>query len=60
MADKKIKIRMIRGLAGTTPKQRANMQGLGLKKINQERELGDTPATRGMIKVVKHLVEVSE
>ena len=62
MADKskKITVRMVRGLAGTTPTQRKNMHGLGLKKIRQERELPDTPATRGMIKVVRHLVEVVE
>lgn len=61
MADKKtIRVRMIRGLAGTTPKQRANMHGLGLKKLRQERTLEDTPAIRGMIRVVNHLVEVVE
>jgi large subunit ribosomal protein L30 len=57
---KKIRVRMVRSLAGTTPKQRQNMHGLGLKKIRQERELVDTPATRGMIRVVRHLVEVVE
>lgn len=61
MADvKKIKVRMIRSLAGTTPTQKANMHGLGLKKIRQERMLVDNAATRGMIAVVHHLVEVVE
>ena len=57
---KQIRVRMIRGLAGTSPVQRANMHGLGLKKLNQERMLEDTPAIRGMITVVRHLVEVVE
>lgn len=62
MAENKktISVRMVRGLAGTTPTQRANMHGLGLKKIRQERTLVDTPAVRGMIRVVEHLVEVVE
>jgi large subunit ribosomal protein L30 len=51
---------MIRSLAGTTPTQKANMHGLGLKKIRQERMLVDNAATRGMIAVVHHLVEVVE
>ncbi len=55
---KKLTVRMTKGLAGITPSQRKNMHGLGLKKIRQERELEDTPAIRGMIRVVRHLVEV--
>lgn len=57
---KTLKVRMIRGLAATSPIQRKNMHGLGLKRIRQERVLEDTPAIRGMIWVVSHLVEVVE
>lgn len=56
--DKKLTVRLVKGLAGITPSQRKNMHGLGLKKIRQERVLEDTPAIRGMIRVVCHLVEV--
>lgn len=34
--------------------------GLGLKKIGQVRELEDTPAVRGMINKIKHLVRIIE
>ncbi len=38
--------------------QRATLIGLGLNKINRRRELEDTPAIRGMISKVSHLVRV--
>ncbi len=40
--------------------QRETLVGLGLNKIGRTRELPDTPATRGMISKVKHLVRVVE
>lgn len=40
--------------------QRATLVGLGLNKINKTRKLEDTPAVRGMIDKVKHLVSVEE
>lgn len=41
-------------------KQRATLCGLGLNKIGRTRELEDTPAVRGMIKKVQHMVKVEE
>ena len=41
-------------------KQRATLCGLGLNKIGRTRELEDTPAVRGMIKKVKHMIKVRE
>jgi large subunit ribosomal protein L30 len=38
--------------------QRATLIGLGLNKIGRTRDLPDTPATRGMIRKVRHLVRV--
>ena len=38
--------------------QRETLIGLGLNKIGRTRELPDTPATRGMLTKVKHLVRV--
>ena len=55
---KTITIRMKRGLISQKPKLRATVRGLGLKRIHQERTLENTPAVRGMIKKVLHLVEV--
>ncbi|MEX1147152.1 MAG: 50S ribosomal protein L30 [Sphingomonadales bacterium] len=40
--------------------QRATLVGLGLNKINRTRELEDTPAVRGMIDKVRHMVRVEE
>ncbi|MGB3626417.1 MAG: 50S ribosomal protein L30 [Henriciella sp.] len=42
------------------PQQRQTLVGLGLNKIGRERELTDTPAVRGMIAKVSHLIEVVE
>jgi large subunit ribosomal protein L30 len=43
---------------GRTPYQRATLKGLGLNKLRRRRRLEDTPAIRGMIGKVKHLVRV--
>ena len=40
--------------------QRATLIGLGLNKMHRTRELEDTPAVRGMIRKVHHLVEIVE
>jgi large subunit ribosomal protein L30 len=56
----KLKVTQIASPIGRTKDQRATLIGLGLNKINRSRELGDTPAVRGMIAKVKHLVRVEE
>jgi large subunit ribosomal protein L30 len=55
---KKIKVRLLKSLAGTRREHRATVHGLGLKKVNQVSELADTPAVRGMIDKVAYLVRV--
>ena len=40
--------------------QRATLVGLGLNKMHRTRELEDTPAIRGMIAKIPHLVEIVE
>ena len=57
---KVLKIKMTKSIIGTLPKQQKTIEALGLKKIGQVVELPDSPQTRGMIDVVRHLVEVSE
>ncbi len=57
---KKLKVTLKRSLIGSNKKQRATVNGLGLKKLRQERTLDNTPAIRGMIKKVLHLVDVAE
>ena len=55
---KKIRIRLLKSLAGTRREHRATVRGLGLKRVNQVSELADTPAVRGMIDKVAYLVRV--
>jgi len=64
MADKKsgktVKVTQIGSPIGRRSDQRATLIGLGLNKMNRTRELEDTPAVRGMIDKVSHLVRVEE
>lgn len=60
MADKKLKITLVKSPIAAIPKQRATVQALGLRKIRQSVELQDNGATRGMIQRVNHLVKVEE
>ena len=57
---KTVKIQQIKSVIGYNQRQRATMKGLGLRKIRQIVELEDTPAVRGMINKVGHLVVVLE
>ena len=40
--------------------QRATLKGLGLNKMHRTRELQDTPAIRGMVNAIPHLVRIVE
>ncbi|AJK68024.1 50S ribosomal protein L30 [Corynebacterium marinum] len=55
-----LKVTQVKGLAGTKPKHRENMKTLGLRRIRHSVVLQDTPAVRGMIHAVRHLVTVEE
>lgn len=57
-AKKTITIRLKKGTVTCPPKQRATINGLGLKRREQVRTLENTSSVRGMIKKVLHLVEV--
>ena len=57
-AKGRVKIRWVRSAIGFNRRQRAALVGLGLKRLNQAVELEDTPAVRGMIDKVIHLVVV--
>ncbi|HJM50486.1 MAG TPA: 50S ribosomal protein L30 [Alphaproteobacteria bacterium] len=59
-AKKTLTVRQTRSPIGRRSDQRATLVGLGLNKMHRRRELEDTPAVRGMINKVKHLVEVEE
>jgi large subunit ribosomal protein L30 len=57
MADKKIKVTLVKSVIGTRPAHRATVRGLGLRRINSTVEVEDTPAVRGMINRVSYLVK---
>ena len=57
---KKIKITQTGSPIGRTDDQRATLVGLGLNKRHRSSILEDTPAVRGMINKVHHLVRVDE
>ncbi len=59
-SGKTIKVTQIRSQAGRTQDQHATLRGLGLGKRHSSRVLEDTPAVRGMITRVQHLVQVEE
>lgn len=56
----KIAVTQIKSPIGRPKDQRATLIGLGLNKLHRTRELEDTPAVRGMIRKVSHLIAVDE
>ncbi|MDP1605569.1 MAG: 50S ribosomal protein L30 [Rhodocyclaceae bacterium] len=57
VAEKKIKVTLVKSVIGTKQDHRATVRGLGLRRINHTTLLEDTPAVRGMIKKVAYLVK---
>jgi len=57
MADKTIKVTLVKSVIGTKQDHRATVRGLGLRKLNSSAILEDTPAVRGMINKVAYLVK---
>ena len=60
MSTKTLQVTLIKSKYGRGRKQLACVNGLGLRKINHSIEIQDTPAIRGMINKVVHLVKVEE
>jgi large subunit ribosomal protein L30 len=56
--SKKIKVTLVKSPIGAKQNHRASVRGLGLRTMHQTVELQDTPAVRGMINLVTHLVKV--
>jgi len=59
-AKKTVTVTQIGSHLGRKSDQHATLKGLGLNKMNRTRTLEDTPAVRGMINKVAHLVRVEE
>lgn len=58
--DKQIKVTLKRSTIGCTQKQKAAVEALGLKKIGSANVIADNDSTKGMLKLVAHLVSVEE
>ncbi|MCL2277116.1 MAG: 50S ribosomal protein L30 [Treponema sp.] len=56
----KIKIRLVRSTIGQIPRHRATVRSLGLRKIGSCTVQEDTPAIKGMVRSVSHLVKVED
>ena len=57
---KRIKVTQLRSAIGFDRKQALALRGLGLRRIRHTVEVADTPAARGLILQVRHLVKVEE
>ena len=57
---KMIRVRQVRSAIGRPPKQHEVLRSLGLRRIRHEVEREDTPAVRGMVTKISHLVEIVE
>ena len=57
MAEKKVKVTLVRSLIGTKESHRATVRGLGLRRLHSRSILEDTPAVRGMINKVSYLLK---
>jgi large subunit ribosomal protein L30 len=55
-----LKVTLVRSMIGRPQKHRSVLRGMGLRRLNQTVELQDTPAVRGMIAKVSHLVKTEE
>ena len=61
MAEKKtVKVTQLGSPIGRKPGQKETLIGLGINKRHRTRELEDTPAVRGMIRKVAHLIKVED
>ena len=60
MADKMLKVTLVKSTIGAIPKHKATVAALGLKKIGQSVEKKNNDATKGMLQQVRHLVKVEE
>ena len=60
MADKKLKITLVKSTIGAVPKNRATVESMGLRKIGKSVILPVNEATRGQIRQISHLIKVEE
>lgn len=57
---RRLKVTLKHSVIACSERQRLNVKGLGLRKLGESRILENTPAVRGMVRKVLHLVTVEE
>lgn len=60
MADKKIKVTLVKSTIGRLKRHKDCVAGLGLRRVNHSVEVIDTPANRGMINKVSYMLSIEE
>ena len=60
MADKKLRITLVKSPISAVPKHRRTVEAMGLTKMHKTVEMPDNAATRGMIQQVQHLAKVED
>ena len=60
MAEKLVKVTLVRSTIGTKQDHRDTVRGLGLRRVNSSKVLKDTPEVRGMINKVDYLVTATD
>ena len=60
MAEKKLRITLVKSPIGAVPKNKKTVEAVGLRKLNKTVVMPDNEAVRGMIRQVAHLVKVEE
>ena len=60
MAEKTVKVTLVKSPIGAVPKHRRTIEAMGLTKMNKSIVLPDNDATRGMIRKVGYMLKVEE
>ncbi|HET7924080.1 MAG TPA: 50S ribosomal protein L30 [Rhodanobacteraceae bacterium] len=59
-AGGKIRVRLYKSINGCQARHRLSVHALGLRKLNDVRELTDSPQVRGLVNKVSYLVRIEE
>jgi large subunit ribosomal protein L30 len=60
MADKKVKVTLVKSLNGQLKNIAASARGLGLRRIHQSVVVADTPENRGMMNAAVHMLRIEK
>jgi large subunit ribosomal protein L30 len=59
-AGKTIRVRLYKSINGCQARHRTSVRALGLRKLNDTRELVDSPSVRGLVNQVGYLVRIED